>query len=153
MQIDGNGSIPVRTEIRWAIIRPPITANPVQIECPKTPPTITPSTSSRAANIIVVSWDLSPHSAKNVIVNDCIRTRVIREAVTFDFGLRIVAVADVPFIVSAPSTIVTTPHSTSGNNVEPASFSNYFFLKSNKIKITHSSEYHRLSIYLIFTLL
>uniref|UniRef100_A0A182IXS7 C2H2-type domain-containing protein n=1 Tax=Anopheles atroparvus TaxID=41427 RepID=A0A182IXS7_ANOAO len=65
----------VRTEIRWAIMRPPITASPVQIECPMTPPAITPYTFSRALRMMVVSWDRSPHSATNVIVNACMKMR------------------------------------------------------------------------------
>uniref|UniRef100_A0A8W7PIB0 Uncharacterized protein n=1 Tax=Anopheles coluzzii TaxID=1518534 RepID=A0A8W7PIB0_ANOCL len=67
--------LPVRTEIRWAIMRPPITASPVQIECPMMPPAITPYTFSRALSMTVVSWDRSPHSATNVIVNACMKMR------------------------------------------------------------------------------
>jgi len=35
-------NLPVRTDIFWAMKRPPITANPVHKECPKTPPSATP---------------------------------------------------------------------------------------------------------------
>lgn len=66
--------LPVRTEIRWATIRPPITASPVHIEWPSTPPIITPGMCSRALNIIVVNCDRSPHSARKVMVNACIST-------------------------------------------------------------------------------
>jgi len=54
-----------------AIIRPPMTANPVQIACPTTPPTQVPQISSRAASTTVASWDRSPHSAKKVMVKAC----------------------------------------------------------------------------------
>lgn len=79
--------VTVRTEILEATRRPPITAKPVQMQWPRTPPTITPYTSYKcnnkdqimnikykdvltllAARIIVVNWERSPHSARKVIV-------------------------------------------------------------------------------------
>lgn len=64
---------PVRTDIFWAIIRPPSTPIPVHIACPMTPPVITPMRFSRADRMIVVICDRSPHSATNVIVKACMK--------------------------------------------------------------------------------
>lgn len=122
--------LPVRTDILWAIIRPPITANPVQKACPKTPPTITPYTLSRAAKMIVVNCDRSPHSAKNVIENACATTRIAIDLELLVFGLRVgVGVAVVFTSTCGSSLTVTTPSSKSpGNNVVDVavSFSNFF---------------------------
>lgn len=118
--------LPVRTEIRCAIIRPPITAKPVHMECPKTPPTITPNTSSRAAKMIVVNCDRSPHSAKNVIVKACTKMRDIIAADPLTFGFRFATVDDPPFVFMFTSTVSSLfpPSSGSGNNVDTVSFSN-----------------------------
>lgn len=70
-QTDMKNILPVRTEIFWAIIRPPSTPIPVQIAWPITPPVITPHRFSRADKMIVVIWERSPHSATNVIVKAC----------------------------------------------------------------------------------
>jgi hypothetical protein len=51
----------------------------VQIACPMTPPSTTPYAFSRAPKIMVVSWDLSPHSATNVIVKACMNILAIKE--------------------------------------------------------------------------
>lgn len=117
--------VTVRTEIRCAIIRPPITAKPVQIAWPRTPPTITPYALSRAASTIVDNWDRSPHSATNVIVKAWTRMRTIRYQVLF--GL-VFFTGDVVVLMSTfgSSIIVITPLSTSGKSVvETASFSNW----------------------------
>jgi hypothetical protein len=50
--------VTVRTEIRWATKRPPITARPVQKAWPKMPAMMTPLISSRAAKTIVANCDL-----------------------------------------------------------------------------------------------
>ena len=55
-------------EINFAIIVPTKTAPPVQIAWPRHPPRMTPQTSLSPARTIVANWDLSPHSAMNVIV-------------------------------------------------------------------------------------
>lgn len=41
---------------------------------------------SRAPNIIVVNCDRSPHSAKNVIVNDCKNIRDIKDSIESFFA-------------------------------------------------------------------
>lgn len=92
--------LPVRTDIRVAIILPPITASPVHKACPKTPPTITPYTFSRAAKMIVVNCERSPHSAKKVIENAWSKTRNMIDLELFDFGLRD-GVGDAVVITSA----------------------------------------------------
>lgn len=120
--------VPVRTEIRCAIIRPPITAKPVQSECPRIPPTTTPYTLSLAAKMIVANCERSPHSAKNVIENAWIRTRVIIDLLLFDFGLRVGVGVSVVFTSTCGSSVtVTTPRSTSGRRIVDVavSFSNY----------------------------
>lgn len=66
-------SLPVRTEIFWAMILPPTTPSPVQIAWPMIPPVITPIRFSLAARIIVVIWERSPHSATKVIVKACMK--------------------------------------------------------------------------------
>ena len=63
--------VTVRTEIRWAIMRPPKTAKPVHMLCPKIPAITTAMTFSLAAKTIVANCDLSPHSARNVMVKAC----------------------------------------------------------------------------------
>lgn len=64
-------SVTVLTEIRCAIIRPPMTANPVHMPWPIVPPSTVPMMFSRAPNIIVDICDRSPHSARNVSTNAC----------------------------------------------------------------------------------
>lgn len=151
MKISSNRNkklLPVRTEMRCAIIRPPITANPVQSECPKIPPTITPYTLSRAAKMMVVNCDRSPHSAKNVIENAWIRTRYIIDLVLLLLGLRVGVGVSVVFTSTCGSSVttVTTPRSTSGKRVVDVavSFSNCFFSKEGKrsIIILESIFYH-----------
>lgn len=81
---------PVRTEIFWAIILPPTTPKPVQIAWPIIPPVITPIRFSRAARMIVVIWERSPHSATNVIVKACMKIlKRTLKAPFFAFGLPI----------------------------------------------------------------
>lgn len=119
--------LPVRTEIRCAIIRPPITANPVHSAWPKTPPTITPYTLSRAAKTIVVNCERSPHSAKKVIEHAWIRTRIIMDRLLFDLDLRVGVGTSVTFTSTCGlSSTVTTPRSTSGKRIVDVavSFSN-----------------------------
>ena len=78
-------SVTVLTEMRVAIMRPPMTARPVQSAWPRMPPTQTPYTSSRAARITVASWDRSPHSARVVIVKAWMKILLnIENAVTSD---------------------------------------------------------------------
>lgn len=55
------------------MIRPPSTPKPVQMAWPITPPIITPMRFSRAARIIVVICERSPHSATKVIVKACMK--------------------------------------------------------------------------------
>mmetsp|Transcript_23605 Transcript_23605/g.55928 ORF Transcript_23605/g.55928 Transcript_23605/m.55928 type:complete len:236 (+) Transcript_23605:133-840(+) len=62
----------VFSEILAASMRPPRTAIPVQIVWPMHPPSVTPYGFFAALNAIVAICDRSPHSAKNVRVNDCI---------------------------------------------------------------------------------
>ncbi len=47
--------VTVLTEMRWAIMRPPSTARPVQIPCPMIPAITTAATFSRAAKTIVAN--------------------------------------------------------------------------------------------------
>lgn len=63
--------VTVRTEIFVAIKRPPMTARPVQMACPRTPPMMTPQRFSLAARTIVVICERSPHSATKVMVKAC----------------------------------------------------------------------------------
>lgn len=49
--------LPVLTDIFWAIIRPPITASPVQRAWPKIPPNVTPITSYNKE----ITWNIIPH--------------------------------------------------------------------------------------------
>lgn len=122
-------SLPVRTEMRCAIMRPPITAKPVQSECPKIPPTMTPYTLSRAAKMMVANCDRSPHSAKNVIENAWMRTRIIIDLLLLVLGLRVgVGMSVVITSICGFSVTVTTPRSMSGKRVVDVavSFSNFW---------------------------
>jgi len=49
--------LPVLTDIFWAIIRPPITASPVQRAWPRIPPTVTPITSYNKE----ITWNTTIH--------------------------------------------------------------------------------------------
>lgn len=118
--------VPVRTDIRCAIMRPPITANPVHRAWPITPPTMMPYTLSRAAKMIVVNCERSPHSARNVIEKACTRTRikmVWRVIFGLRFGTGMVAFTS----ICGSSTTVITAFSTSGSSVVEVadSFSNW----------------------------
>ena len=67
-------SVTVLTEMRCAMNRPPSTANPVHKPCPIVPPSTVPTIFSRAAKIIVLICERSPHSARKVKMNACKNT-------------------------------------------------------------------------------
>lgn len=118
--------VTVRTDIRCAIMRPPMTASPVQRAWPRTPPTMTPYALSRAASTIVDNCDRSPHSATNVIVKAWIRIRITKNHELFVLGFLAGDAVAVSMSTVGSSMMVTTPCSTSGSSVvETASFSNY----------------------------
>ena len=61
----------VRWEILEASMLPPTTASEVQIVCPIVAPIATPTAFLCVASAIVAIWLRSPHSARNVKMNDC----------------------------------------------------------------------------------
>ena len=100
--------VTVLTEIIVAMKRPPITARPVHKACPKQAPNVTPTTFSREASTTVAIWDRSPHSAKKVIVNVSMNTRL-----TNCISFRLMRVVKATLL-----TVRITP--VSGSSVEPA---------------------------------
>jgi len=61
----------ILSEILFAKYFPPATASPVHTQWPKNPPRNTKNGLLSAARAIVETYDLSPHSPRNVKINAC----------------------------------------------------------------------------------